>query len=66
MTYKVRLIGAGFAASLLAAASIAAAQTGGQTTQGADQQTSEAQVKTTDHITRMVAQCTRMMGLTSQ
>jgi hypothetical protein len=66
MIYKARLIGAGFAASLLAAASIAAAQTGGPTTQGTDQQTFEARTKAADHMTRMVEQCHRMMGHASQ
>ena len=65
MTYKTRLIGAGLAASLLAAASIAVAQTGGQPAQGADQQKSETPAKTTDHIARMLEHCNRMMGRTS-
>jgi hypothetical protein len=60
VTLKIRLIAAGLGASLLAAASIAAAQT----TQGTDQQASEPQV--TALFTRMVEQCTRLMGRTAR
>lgn len=61
MTYKTTLIGAGLAATLLATASIAVAQTGGQPAQGADQQTSETRAKAADHITRMLEHCNRMI-----
>ena len=62
MTFKSRLIAAGVGASLVAAASIAMAQTSAQTTPGAGQQTTEPRVQTTDHITRMVEHCNRVMG----
>ena len=59
MANKARLIGAVLAASLAATASIALDQSGGQATQGTDQQTSEP--KSTGHMTRMAERCNAMM-----
>jgi hypothetical protein len=62
MTYKTELIGTMFAVSLAITASIALAQTGGQTTHG--QQASEP--KWAGHMPRMAEYCNGMVKGTWQ
>lgn len=62
MSFKIRMIAAGLGASLLAAASIAAAQTNSKTTQAIDEQASATRIPAIDQITRMADQCNRTMA----
>lgn len=62
MTLKNRLIAAGVGTSLVVAASIAAAQAGGETMQRTIPQATESRSQTIDHVSRMIVHRNRMMA----
>lgn len=62
MTLRNRLIAAGVVASLLAAGSIATAETAAPTTPQTSQQASTPRSPTSDFVSRMIEQCNRTMS----